>query len=77
MNKLERLMEIKANEKEHCFAIIGMAASLTFFLHSSPSLATEAEEAKATKTARLVTVRIEGATQGSGVIVDKNGNYYR
>ena len=57
-------------------ALIAVAAPFALFSHSSPLLAIEAQEAKATKTAKLITVRIEGATQGSGVIVDKKGNYY-
>ena len=47
-------------------------ASTAVFLHQGAAIAQDA----VARIAKAITVRIEGSTQGSGVIVKKEGNRY-
>ena len=49
-------------------------ATTAIVFHQSPAMAKDA--LAVAKVAKAITVRIEGSTQGSGVIVKKEGNRY-
>lgn len=67
--------------RTYCIALIGaqpalLAAALPVLM-DAPAAIAQAQSAEAVaKVAQAITVRIEGATQGSGVLVKRDGNRY-
>jgi len=53
-----------------------LSASLPLALHTPAATAETRKAEAAAKIAQAITVRIEGATQGSGVLVKRDGNRY-
>ena len=67
--------------RTYCIALIGaqpaLLAAAVPVLMDAPAAIAQAQSAKAVgKVAQAITVRIEGATQGSGVLVKRDGNRY-
>jgi len=57
------------------FGTVGITTATTaVLLQQTPAIAQDASAVA--KVAKAITVRIEGATQGSGVLVKKEGNRY-